>query len=51
MYRRFNNSSEGDLLFARRDDLFEVEGDAFREGEGDALCDREDDRSSEVHVI
>lgn len=46
-----NNSGEGDPLFAGRDDLFEVEGDAFREGEGDALCNREDDRSGEVHVI
>ena len=46
-----NNSGEGDPLFAGRDDLFEVEGDAFREGEGDDLCNREDDRSGEVHVI
>ena len=45
------NSGEGDPLFAGRDDLFEFEGDAFREGEGGALCDQEDDRSGEVHVI
>ena len=46
-----NNSGEGDPLFAGRDDLFEVEGDAFHEGEGDAWYDQEDDRSGEVHVI
>ncbi len=46
-----NNSGEGDPLFTGVDNLFEVEGVAFREGEGDALCNREDDRSGEVHVI
>ena len=46
-----NNSGEGDPLFTRVDNLFEVEGVAFREGEGDALCDRKYDRSGEVHVI
>ena len=46
-----NNSGEGDPLFFGRDDLFEVEGDAFCKGEGDAFCNLEDDRSGEVHVI
>ena len=46
-----NNSSEGDPLFTGIDNFFEVEGVALREGEGDALCNREDDRSGEVHVI
>ena len=46
-----NNSGEGDPLFTGIDNLFEVEGVAFREGEGDALCNREEDRSGEVHVI
>ena len=46
-----NNSGEGDPLFAGRDDLFDVEGDALREGEGDACLLYTSDAADEVRRV